>query len=127
MLRYELYETKKKCLGDDIDYGHIATLQECAEKCKNVKSMFIYGRTADVCTMKGMSYICVCSCESKASPDGHCTVINNINYDLYRFIQKGKIFLESLSYNSYQLIMAESVFDCWLCKYLRTLYCRLYV
>ena len=86
----KLLAEKRESSGRSIDTDYSATLEECAEQCKNVASMFIYGREG---TNKCKPLIgCRCFCERiAASSNGKCKRYqqDNANFNLYRFVLKG--------------------------------------
>ena len=92
--RFELVAEKKRCDGSLDNKGSLATVDECAMKCLNAASMFVYGiEGMDACNYKGH---CVCYCATDASEDGTCEQKDLGNSRLYRFIREGDI---SLAYN----------------------------
>ena len=92
MVQHELIAEKKQCSGGGaIGKGFLATLAECAEECKDVSSMFIYGRQGMQQTGGCKSNGCWCYCETDASVDGTCDQKDNSWSNLYRIIQEGDI------------------------------------
>ena len=80
-----------ECDGNEIGYDsneQIASVEECAERCKGVSSMFVFG-TNDFgnprCNDKG----CYCICETAAKIDGTCTQIEHTGYRLYKYKNPG--------------------------------------
>ena len=77
--------------------GRMESVEECAEACAGVSSMFIFG-TNDFgkkrCNWKG----CTCYCETSAAADGTCKVKNHRGYRLYRYDTWGKYFHYNISF-----------------------------
>ena len=85
---------KKECDGAEIEYGYnetIASVEECANKCRKLSSMFAFG-TSDFgnsrCITGG---VCKCLCETSATKQGSCNQIDHKGYRLYRF-RPGMLF-----------------------------------
>jgi len=77
---------KKECDGSEDNKGPKKTLAECAEECRGISSMFIYG-TNDFGTSrcKKDEEDCECFCEI-SSKDGKCeNEIDNPGYRLYKY------------------------------------------
>ena len=74
---------KKECSGSEVVKGKIKTINECANSCKGVASMFAYG-TNDFNNNRCNTDGCHCLCENVADADGTCTTSNNSGYRLYR-------------------------------------------
>ena len=88
---------KKKCRGGHINKGTRATVEECAEECKDLAHMFIYQNDPkSSCKLYG----CMCYCQTAASPDGTCEQEDIEAYNLYRFIHEGDIMF-CLKINTY--------------------------
>ena len=81
---------KQECGGKEELMGRMESVEECAEACTGVSSMFIFG-TNDFgkkrCNWKG----CKCYCETSAAADGTCKVKNHRGYRLYRYDTWGNI------------------------------------
>ena len=76
------------CVGGHDSKGNLATIDECVTQCTNVQSMFIYGIVGTRgCNSAG----CGCHCEEDASAHGTCQHEFNPVYNLYRFIERGKL------------------------------------
>ena len=83
MDRFELVAELKECKGDEISKEWIPTLDECADQCTNVASMFVYGvEEKGGCQEEG----CWCYCETAASVHGTCDQRHQGASHLYRFI-----------------------------------------
>ena len=86
--QHELVAKGKGCSGINIDKGIFATIEMCAEECKNLSSMFQFGRNGTGgCTTNG----CACYCETAASADGTCDQKDKDYVNLYRYTKKGDI------------------------------------
>ena len=68
-------------------------VNECANKCNGISSMFIFG-TGSKCYTKGegerIKGGCHCACELSTSVDGRCNEEQTTDSRLYKFIPKGK-------------------------------------
>ena len=88
---WKLVADKKECNGDELFAGNLATLEDCANTCSKISSMFVYGTndfTSDKrshrCNLNGQigcSYIC----ETEATNDGTCEKGLHLGYRLYKF------------------------------------------
>ena len=108
--------------------GRLESVEECAEACTGVSSMFIFG-TNDFgkkrCNRKG----CKCYCETSAATDGTCNVKNHRGYRLYRYDTWGNYFHYSISctglfgFHSSDISLYYSIYFCvrWLNRYRWTL------
>ena len=78
---------KKDCKGSEKSMGMIATIEECASKCKTEASMFAYG-TNDFGMRRCHNHTqkCKCICERTASADGTCKTKAHNGYRLYRYV-----------------------------------------
>lgn len=69
----------------------MATVDDCGVACKGVSSMFVYGTTdygvKDVCKSEG----CRCYCETSASSEGTCSMLNHNGYRLYTLATAPKL------------------------------------
>ena len=84
-----LVNKKKECSGSEEDKGPVVEISQCAEKCRAISSMFIFGTNEflsedDVksCDEDG----CRCFCETKATSDGNCRMKDHNGYNLYKFV-----------------------------------------
>ena len=94
---------KKECSGSEVEKGKIKTINECANSCKGVASMFAYG-TNDFNNGRCNTDGCECICESAADADGACATSDHSGYRLYRFSRDKYQFLNSsLAQNDLQL------------------------
>ena len=79
---------EKECGGSEKSIGTKKTLSECAENCRGISSMFIYG-TNDFgetkCKTNGKED-CPCYCET-SSKDGECKWVDNKGYSLYKYVE----------------------------------------
>ena len=83
---------KKECDGAEIEYGYnetIASVEECANKCRKSSSMFAFG-TNDFGVPRCDNNGCQCLCETAAADDGTCDSVQHKGYRLYRFRADGK-------------------------------------
>ena len=90
---WKLVAEKKECTGDELFAGNLATLQDCANTCSKISSMFVYG-TNDFssdkrhhrCFANSNGQIgCNCFCETQATNDGTCETGLHLGYRLYKF------------------------------------------
>ena len=89
-----LVEKKKECSDSHrFSHGHIGRVGEisqCAEKCRAMSSMFIFGTNefeyedhhGKRCDEKG----CDCWCETAATSYGNCVTEEHKGYNLYKFV-----------------------------------------
>ena len=82
---------KNVCTGGaktDKEYGYderIETVDECANKCSGLSTMFAFG-TNDFGTQRCQNGFCKCICETSATKEGSCHPLTSHNgYRLYRF------------------------------------------
>ena len=80
---WELVAEKHECGGDEENAGRKKTLEECANSCRGVSSMFVYG-TNDFGQNRCSSVDCLCYCEL-SSKLGQCNQITHNGYRLYRY------------------------------------------
>ena len=85
---------QKECDGAEIEYGYnetIASVEECANKCRESSSMFAFGTNdfgSPRCIKGG---VCKCLCETSSTKQGSCNQIDHKGYRLYRF-RPGMLF-----------------------------------
>ena len=83
-MRWSLAAEKKECSGSEKPKGKLQSVDACASKCKGEASMFIFG-TEDfgdsTCNTDG----CNCYCETSATEQGMCDMIDHNGYRLYRY------------------------------------------
>ena len=74
--------------------GSLENIEECAENCRDVSSMFAFG-TNDFGTTRCNDGKCACYCETAATSDGSCTINTHNGYRLYSYFQEepGKRYL----------------------------------
>ena len=82
-----LVNKKKECSGSEDDKGRVGEISQCAEKCRAISSMFIFGTNEFVsedtsCDEDG----CECYCETDATRDGNCDMEDHNSYNLYKFV-----------------------------------------
>ena len=77
-VRAILVAEKTICRTADSYKGKLKSVEDCAESCKNISPMFIYGRN-------DAPYRQWCYCELKAKPDGTCLDGSDYRYDLYKY------------------------------------------
>ena len=70
--------------------GKKRTLSDCADSCREISSMFIYGTNdfGETKCYNGDGY-CPCYCETSAK-DGKCEWVDNSGYRLYKYIEGKK-------------------------------------
>ena len=74
-----------ECNGTEESWkGYLEKIQNCADACRDVSSMFIFGIEGSNRCKDGK---CRCYCETVASADGICDIIEHKGYRLYSFIQ----------------------------------------
>ena len=77
---------KKECGGKEESKGKLDSLQECADACYGVASMFIFGTNdfgKDRCESNGKQ--CDCYCETSANDDGTCDITDHDGFRLYKY------------------------------------------
>ena len=79
-----MLELKTECGGEEVGMGSFYEVFECAEKCRSISSMFIFG-TNDHGLKKCDEYGCICFCETESTAVGTCNMENNMGFNLYRF------------------------------------------
>ena len=83
-----LVEEQKECYGAEIYMGRKESVDECANSCRGLSTMFIVGTTdygAGTCGDKK----CSCFCETGATIDGTCKLADSTGYRVYKFHDKG--------------------------------------
>ena len=73
-----------ECDGLELNKGYIANVKECAAKCTGVSTMFAFG-TNDFDETRCEDTGCRCLCETAATPNGTCSVVNHRGYRLYEY------------------------------------------
>ena len=70
-----------ECSGAAIekDLQRNAKIQDCANKCDGISSMFLFNQD-----------IKRCFCETAATAEGSCTVAHANKYDLYKYGNEGR-------------------------------------
>ena len=79
---WSLLKDNTECAGSEIVKGRKSTVDECASACKEVASLFAFGKN-DRCYDGGST--CKCLCETAASNDGSCKEVDSDNYRLYQY------------------------------------------
>ena len=67
--------------------GNYDEIDECAQYCKSISTMFVFGKSN-----KG------CHCQTQTREAGRCRLGSNSNYNLYEFRYPGKLF-HALQFN----------------------------
>ena len=75
---------KTVCAGSQIYKGKAPDLESCADSCRGISSMFVYG-TNDFGTNRCFSDGCECHCETGAMPQGTCSRVSHKGYKLYKY------------------------------------------
>lgn len=68
----------QECESEEITKYGKKSIQECADACKGVSSMFVFD---NMCTS-----ICGCYCEIGANSNGTCSMKAANFYNLYRYV-----------------------------------------
>ena len=76
-----LIKEDRECDSEEITKYGTKSIQECADACKGLSSMFVFD---NIC-----SAICGCYCEIGANPNGTCSVKIAHFYNLYKY-SRGK-------------------------------------
>ena len=80
---------KSDCGGSAVWKGPAKDLENCAENCKGVSTMFVFG-TNDWGTNRCDPEGCACFCATAANPDGTCSINEHNGYRLFKY-EKGKL------------------------------------
>ena len=75
---------KKECGSSEIEIGYLHSVEDCASRCKGVARMFIFG-TNDFGNNRCDSKGCKCFCETSATNQGTCNIIDHTGYRLYKY------------------------------------------
>ena len=89
ILGWSLFGVKKECGGSEEYKGSMDSVDECAEACKGVASMFAFGTNdfgVDRCNGNG----CKCLCETGAVDGYPCDIVNHNGYRLYKYVRSSK-------------------------------------
>ena len=83
-IAWNLVSEYKECSGNEIDklLPENAEIQDCATDCEDISSMFIFSGSLNKCF-----------CETSATAEGACHVIDNVNYHLYKYVNYGRLFI----------------------------------
>ena len=79
-----LIEKKKECTGSEINKGSFLEVTGCAESCRQVSSMFVFG-TNEFGTNRCDESGCACYCETAATNEGDCQLTDHEGYNLFKF------------------------------------------
>ena len=78
-----MVEEKKECAGEEEYKGKTKSIEQCAEICTGVSTMFLFHNKR------------YCYCETSSRDDGTCKIIDNKNgYSLYKFSASSKYLIE---------------------------------
>ena len=80
-----------ECGGSEKSIGTVNSLKDCADSCRGISSMFIYGTNdfgENKCKTLGMED-CPCYCETSAK-DAECEWVDNSGYKLYKYVESKK-------------------------------------
>ena len=83
-LEWTLVAEKKECSGGEIKKGRLTAVDDCGMKCKGVASMFAYG-TNDFGKNRCYDDGCECLCETAATDEQTCNIVDHKGYRLYKF------------------------------------------
>ena len=81
-----MLEQKKECGGEEIYMGRFYKVFECAEKCRSISSMFLFGTKGHGSTKCDESG-CKCYCETESTNVGTCQTKDAMGYDLYTYMK----------------------------------------
>ena len=73
-----LVHKDKECRTDDILKPRLKTVSDCAVACKNLSSIFVFGQDS--------SSFFGCYCEINAEPNGTCSTMDALSYNLYKYV-----------------------------------------
>ena len=85
-----MVKKRTECAGEEVNLGRHYELYQCADSCRNISSMFIFG-TKEFGFAKGTIWErcgeggCECRCETGATIDGNCPKKDHDGYNLYTF------------------------------------------
>ena len=88
-VEWSLVGERQECADTELFKGGMDSVGECAEACKGVAQMFIFG-TNDFGNARCYTDGCNCICETSADDDGTCDIVQHDGYRLYKFIQPSK-------------------------------------
>ena len=85
LVGWSLVAEKQECSGSEVYKGEVQTIEECGSICKGIASMFIFG-TNDFGNNQCFSDGCRCYCETGATDQGTCEIMNNHDgFRLYKY------------------------------------------
>ena len=82
---FTLVAERKECGGSEKFKGRFFTVEECALKCNEIASMFIFGTNNFGQRRCNKKKGCKCYCETSANDNGSCTEKNHKGYRLYKY------------------------------------------
>ena len=92
---FKLVKSSVECLDDEehgkleISKGKVSSLEQCAKACRDVSSLFIYGKKGSkstACDEDG----CSCICEVSVDANDECLKEKEVDtFDLYRYVKRG--------------------------------------
>ena len=71
---FELVSEGKDCSGDEVFATNANTVESCAQYCKSIATMFVYGKNSKENE---------CYCQTNTRSTGLCEWIDETNWDLY--------------------------------------------
>ena len=83
-IEWTLVSENLECGGSEIRKELIpnAEVQDCARECEGVSSMFIFAPELNACY-----------CETSATPEGTCDVVDIQGYHLYKYNNLGRLLI----------------------------------
>ena len=81
-----MLEQKTECGGEEINVGRFYEVSQCAEKCRSISSMFLFG-TNEYGLTKCDEFGCKCFCETESTNVGTCQTKDSMGYNLYTYMQ----------------------------------------
>ena len=93
-VEWSLVGERQECGDAELFKGEMDSIGECAEACKDVAKMFIFG-TNDFGNNRCYEDGCNCFCETSAEDNGTCNIVQNDGYRLYKFIQPSKYWFSN--------------------------------
>ena len=85
-----LVHKKKGCSSGSGKHIGNVEISQCAEKCRAISSMFIFGTNefgyADGYGKRCNGNVCDCYCDTQTPSDGYCPSKDQDGYNLYKFV-----------------------------------------
>ena len=81
-----MLEQKTECGGEDVSVGRFHEVSQCAEQCRSISSMFIFGTNEFGLTRCDESG-CICYCETESTNVGTCNREDDMGYNLYTYVK----------------------------------------